>query len=133
VQIFHFGNAELKPDHTIVFNAVCLGPKFNMTFEKEMWLSNASVAPGNVYQFTLDFASGKCKRSAKPEDPASVEFPTVHPYRHGFPDTRYSYLMASDRKGYNLPYRDVVKVRACIQRQQPIAKTMRTDLLMGCG
>ena len=95
---------------TIVFNAVCLGPKFNMTFEKEIWLSNASVAPGNVYQFTLDFGSGVCERSAQPEDSASVEFPTTHPYRHGFPNTRYSYLMASAREGYGLPYRDVVKV-----------------------
>ena len=32
----------------ISFSAVCLGPKFNMAFESEMWLSNASVAPGTV-------------------------------------------------------------------------------------
>ncbi len=98
-------------ENSITFNAVCLGPKFDMTFDSEIWLSNASVAPGNVWQFTLDLAAGKCERSKKPVDPASVEFPTVHPYRHGFPNSRYSYLMASDRKGYNLPYRDVVKVR----------------------
>ena len=99
---------------TIVFNAVCLGPKFNMTFEKEIWLSNGSVAPGNLYQFTLDFGSGACERSSQPEDSANVEFPTVHPYRHGYPKTRYSYLMASAREGYGLPYRDVVKVhRVC--------------------
>ena len=109
-QIFHFGTAEMKGDDTITFNAVCLGPKFDMTFEKEIWLSNASVAPGNVWQFTLNLALGKCERSKRPVDPASVEFPTVHPYRHGLPNSRYSYLMASDRKGYNLPYRDVVKV-----------------------
>ena len=30
----------------ILFSAVCLGPKFNMMFESEIWLSNASVAPG---------------------------------------------------------------------------------------
>ena len=82
-----------------------------MTFDKEVWLSNSSVAPGNVYQFTLKFVSGTCDRSAQPEDPASVEFPYVHPYRHGFPNCCYSYLMASDRKGFNLPYRDIVKVR----------------------
>ena len=35
--------------------------------------------------------------------------PTVH--RHGLPTSRYSYLMSSDRKGYKLPYRDVVKVK----------------------
>lgn len=42
---------------SIVFNAVCLGPKFNMTFEKEIWMTNSSVAPGNLYKFTLDFHS----------------------------------------------------------------------------
>ena len=103
----------MRGNDSVVFNAVCLGPKFNMTFEKEIWLSNSSVAPGNVYKFTLDFRSGKCTRSPQPEDPASVEFPTVHPYRHGYPNARYSYLMASDRKEYNLPYRDVVKVCMC--------------------
>ena len=108
LQIYHFGNAEVKGD-TILFNAVCLGPKFNMTFENKIWLSNASVSPGYMFQFTIDFLSKKCHRSKEPDDPASVEFPTVHQYRHGVP-TRYAYLMASDRKGYNLPYRDVIKV-----------------------
>ncbi len=86
-----------------------MGPKFNMTFDKEIWLSNSSVAPGNVFQFTLDPSTGLCTRSKEPVDPASVEFPSTHPYRHGC-NTRYAYLMASDRPGYNLPYRDVVKV-----------------------
>lgn len=114
--IFHFGIAEQKGDDIITFNAVCLGPKFNMTFENEIWLSNASVAPGNVFSFTLNLATSKCESSKGPVDPASVEFPTTHPYRHGVPNTRYSYLMASDRKGCNLPYRDVVKYDA--QREQ---------------
>ena len=89
---------------------MCLGPKFDMTFEKEIWLSNASVAPGNMFTFMIDLDTQKCTRSEKPADPSSVEFPTVHPYRHGHPNSRYCYLMASDRKGHNLPYRDVVKV-----------------------
>jgi len=52
-----------------------------MEFESEIWLSNASVAPGNVLSFTLNLATEKCERSKGPTDPASVEFPTVHPYR----------------------------------------------------
>ena len=85
IQIFHYGNSEQKGDDIINFNAVCLGPKFNMEFENEIWLSNASVAPGQVYSFKINLATGKCERSAEPEDPASVEFPTTHPYRsvHG--------------------------------------------------
>ena len=109
LQIFHFCNSEQRADETIAFDAVCLGPKFNMTFDKEIWLSNTSVAPGNVFRFSLDPTSGKCERSSEPADPASVEFPTIHPYRHG-KSTRYSYLMASDRPGCSMPYRDVVKV-----------------------
>ena len=53
-----------------------------MSFDKEIWLSNSSVAPGNVFGFELDLASGQCRRSPEPADPASVEFPTVHPYRY---------------------------------------------------
>ena len=112
IQIFHFGIAEQKGEDTITFNAVCFGPKFKIEFENEIWLSNASVAPGQVHSFTLHLATGKCESSKGPVDPSNVEFPTVHPYRHGFPNCRYSYLMASDRKGHNLPYRDVVKVSA---------------------
>ena len=79
--MFHFGNAVQKSNDSITFNAVCLGPKFNMTFEHEYWLANASVAPGNVYKFTLDLSTNKCERSKEPADPSNVEFPTVHPYR----------------------------------------------------
>ncbi|KAL5459802.1 hypothetical protein EMCRGX_G033178 [Ephydatia muelleri] len=107
--IYHFGTSEQHGASRIEFNAVCLGPKFDMTFEKEIWLSNASVAPGNMFTFMIDLDTQKCTRSEKPADPSSVEFPTVHPYRHGHPNSRYCYLMASDREGHNLPYRDVVK------------------------
>ena len=81
MQIFHYGNSEQKGDHVITFNAVCLGPKFNMEFENDIWLSNTSVAPGLVYSFKIDLSADKCERSTQPEDPASVEFPTTHPYR----------------------------------------------------
>ena len=84
-----------------------------MDFEAGIWLSNASVAPGRMRCFTLDLKERRCHSSHEPADPSSVEFPTTHPYRHGHSNCRYSYLMASDRKGYNLPYRDIVKVR-CI-------------------
>ena len=81
LQIFHYGNSEQKGDHVINFNAVCLGPKFNMEFENKIWLSNASVAPGLIYSFKIDLSNNNCERSSQPEDPASVEFPTTHPYR----------------------------------------------------
>ena len=81
MQIFHYGNSEQQGAHSICFNAVCLGPKFNMEFEDEIWLSNASVAPGQIYSFKIDLAANRCERSTHPEDSASVEFPTTHPYR----------------------------------------------------
>ena len=52
-QIFHFSTSEQVDDDVISFSAVCLGPKFNMTFESEIWLSNASVAPGIVAVYKL--------------------------------------------------------------------------------
>ena len=79
-----------------------------MSFDGEITLSNASVSPGRLFKFHVDVKNCVCKQELA--DPASVEFPTVHPFRHGLPSSRYSYLMASDRPGYNLPYRDIVKV-----------------------
>ena len=88
--------------------AACLGPKFNMDFDSEVWLSNVSVAPGRVTNFVIDLEKKKCQHEIA--DRASVEFPTTHPYRNGMLGTRYNYLMANDRPGENLPYMDVVKV-----------------------
>ena len=68
---------------------------------------------GLVCRFKLDLGKKVCT-SYGAVDRASVEFPTTHPYRHGMEGTRYSYLMASDRKNCNLPYRDVVKVQAVV-------------------
>lgn len=107
-QIFHFSTAEQHGEE-ITFCAVCLGTKFDMRFAKGMWLGNTDVAPGRMHRFTLDLGKRTCEGEIA--DRANVEFPTVHPYRHGLVGGRYSYLMASDREGQDLPYRDVVKVR----------------------
>ena len=79
-----------------------------MTFDDEIALSNVSVSPGRLFKFHIDVKQLTC--SQEMADLASVEFPTVHPFRHGLSTSRYNYLMASDRQGYNLPYRDVIKV-----------------------
>lgn len=107
-QIFHFSTAEQHGDE-ITFCAVCLDTKFEMTFARDIWLGNTDVAPGKMHRFKLDLDKRTCE--GRISDRASVEFPTIHPYRHGLMGGRYSYLMASDREGQNLPYRDVVKVR----------------------
>ncbi|KAF9578549.1 hypothetical protein BGW38_005594, partial [Lunasporangiospora selenospora] len=107
--IFHFGNVqELVENGKIVgldLTAVGLGKKFTMEFENKAWLSNASKAPGILQSFKVYFGDAKdaVKDKALQAKPsceqvvlheASVEFPVVHPYRHGL-DTRYTYMMAS--------------------------------------
>lgn len=79
-----------------------------MTFDQKLWLSNTSVSPGQVYNFHINLTNKKCTRVLS--DRASAEFPNTHPYRHGMFGTRYNYLMANDRPGENIPYRDIVKV-----------------------
>ena len=98
-----------------------------MSFDKKIWLSNASVSPGLAYKFTIDLATNRCTRSQV--DRASVEFPTTHPYRNGITGTRFNYLMACDRPGCNLPFRDVVKVRA---NSCTLLKTIREKLIEEC-
>ncbi|KAG0283132.1 hypothetical protein BGZ98_006448, partial [Dissophora globulifera] len=102
--IFHFGNVqELVEGGRVVgldLTAVCLGKKFTMAFENKIWLSNASKAPGLFTEFKVRFADAIADTNKSPLvhqtvlHPASVEFPAVHPYRHGM-DTRYTYMMAS--------------------------------------
>ncbi|KAF9913948.1 hypothetical protein BX616_009265 [Lobosporangium transversale] len=111
--IFHFGNVqEIVEDDRVVgldLTAVCLGKKFTMKFENNLWLSNASKAPGLLMGFKVRFSDINDAGSTTPVTgnnsngplvyqtvlhPASVEFPAVHPYRHGL-DTRYTYMMAS--------------------------------------
>ena len=109
LQIFHFATGE-QQGSTVQFSAVCLDTNMDMTFDSEVWLSNTSVAPGRMFNYTIDLNSQTCSRVQA--DSASVEFPSTHPYRHGQRGTRYSYLMANARPSQNLPYRDVVKVAA---------------------
>eukprot|EP01137_Pigoraptor_chileana_P002687 Opistho-2@41870 len=105
--IFHFATAEERDNgRTIEFTAVTLGKSFNMEFQNKVWLSNAADAPGKLCKFVLDLDAKKCTRTKI--DDASCEFPSVHPYRHGMP-CRYVWMMASDRKGANVPYRDIVR------------------------
>ena len=98
-----------------------------MSFDKKIWLSNASVSPGLAYKFTIDLATNRCTRSQV--DRASVEFPTTHPYRNGITGTRFNYLMACDRPGCNLPFRDVVKVR---ENSCTLLETIREKLIEEC-
>ncbi|KAF9426192.1 hypothetical protein BGZ76_002869 [Entomortierella beljakovae] len=107
--IYHFGNVQeiVQGDRVVGLDltAVCLGKNFTMEFENKIWLSNASKAPGLLTGFNVRFgdsnnASNNQAWIKKPHvnqtvlHAASVEFPTVHPYRHGL-DTRFTYLMAS--------------------------------------
>jgi all-trans-8'-apo-beta-carotenal 15,15'-oxygenase len=107
--IFHFGNVqELVEKGRVVgldLTAVCLGKTFNMEFENKSWLSNASKAPGLLTGFKVRFGDASNAKNDKTWfkkplvyqtvlHPASVEFPVVHPYRHG-QDTRFTYMMAS--------------------------------------
>jgi len=83
----------------------------NVCTYKQLYLCTVmqTIGVGLLCSFKLDLGKKVCT-SYGAVDRASVEFPTTHPYRHGMKGTRYSYLMASDRKNCNLPYRDVVKV-----------------------
>ena len=93
----------------IEISAVCLDTNFDMTCDSEVWLTNASVSPGLAYSFTIDLWSKCCTRTQI--DRASVEFSSTHPYRHEMCGKGFNYFMACNRPGFNLPYRDVVKVR----------------------
>jgi all-trans-8'-apo-beta-carotenal 15,15'-oxygenase len=41
-------------------SSVCLPKNFNMDFDREIWLSNASVAPGRIMDFVLDLTQDRC-------------------------------------------------------------------------
>lgn len=110
--IFHFGTCKQythakSGNQTVEFTAVTLGSKFNMKFDHKVWLSNATEEPGRLSSFVVDVEANTLTQ--KVVDGSSCEFPASHPYRHGLP-CRYNYLMASDREGHNIPYRDIVKV-----------------------
>jgi len=106
--IFHYGPGEQSESgREIIFTTVCLGKDFDMSFDKGVWLSNASVSPGHMYQHILNLDDMTCV--SKKIDRCSAEFPTVHPFRHGTVDSCMTYVMASDRKE-SLPFCDVVKL-----------------------
>ncbi|KAG0268375.1 hypothetical protein DFQ27_006867 [Actinomortierella ambigua] len=102
--IFHFGNVLERIENGrltgLDLQAVCLGKKFTMEFENKLTLSNATKAPGLWTSFEVRFDGPRIDANTKPRvtqrilHASSVEFPTIHPYRHGLP-TRYAYLMAS--------------------------------------
>eukprot|EP00794_Sanderia_malayensis_P020118 gene20118-22089_t len=104
--MYHYGTAE-QIGNCVQFVAPCYEEKFKMDFENGMWLSNASVAPGKLRQFTINIDEKTCVD--KVVDEASCEFISIHPYRHGFQGTNFNYLMANDRQGQNVPFRDVIK------------------------
>ncbi|KAF9970848.1 hypothetical protein BGZ73_006298 [Actinomortierella ambigua] len=116
--IFHFGNVLERIENGrltgLDLQAVCLGKKFTMEFENKLTLSNASKAPGLWTSFEVRFNGLKIDANTKPHvtqrilHEASVEFPTIHPYRHGLP-TRYSYMMASSDPKRHHYYTAVLK------------------------
>jgi len=103
--IYHHCNAWEEGDK-IHFSSVCIGEKFNMDFDQGIWLSNASVEPGLVYNFTIDLAKHTIVRSKA--DFCSCEFPTVNTLMNG-KRWRYAYLMASDSPQKPIPYQEIVK------------------------
>ena len=115
VHIFHFGHAHEKPQDAdgparVEFSAVCLPPPFDMSFDKNLWLSNFSQAPGRFCLYDVDpGGDGRPPSLSRRQiDPSACEFPTAHPWRHGTAE-RFVYLMANDRGDQLLPFRDIVK------------------------
>eukprot|EP01102_Stenamoeba_stenopodia_P021763 TRINITY_DN8865_c0_g1_i1.p1 TRINITY_DN8865_c0_g1~~TRINITY_DN8865_c0_g1_i1.p1 ORF type:complete len:572 (-),score=88.42 TRINITY_DN8865_c0_g1_i1:122-1837(-) len=139
--VYHHVNAF---EHTegnrklIKLSTVCLPKSFNMDFEKRIWLSNASVAPGRLLDFEIDLQTNKCvytNYSLSTKPPKLIEHnahPNIQPGvlddRSGegslftsceFPSYnldytsrpwRYSYLMASTNESKPIPYQEIVKV-----------------------
>ena len=59
--IYHHINAHELDDATkITFSSVCLDEKFTMEFDHKIGLSNASVAPGRVWDYVIDLVKGTC-------------------------------------------------------------------------
>jgi all-trans-8'-apo-beta-carotenal 15,15'-oxygenase len=110
VHIFHFGTA-YETDTGIDCTAVCLSVPFDMTWEHGVWLSNTTQAPGRLCRYTLTLPQSGGDGGALDRvqiDPSSCEFPVADFRHHGSPQQRV-YLMANDRPGQCLPYRDIVQ------------------------
>jgi len=103
--IYHHCNAWEEGDK-VYFSSVCIGEKFNMDFDQGIWLSNASVEPGVLFNFTLDLTNNTLARVRA--DLCSCEFPGMHPARAG-KKWRYAYLMASESPQKLIPYQEIVK------------------------
>ena len=123
--MYHFGTCSTNGDH-VVLTATCLSGAFDMSWEYKYWLSNMCKAPGKFYRFDINL--NKESVVAEELDPASNEFPTSHPYRHGHIGTKYNYLMACDIEGRGLPFMDIVKVDA--ERGAGARKVWRADGLI---
>jgi len=131
VHIFHFGTAH-ETDAGIDCTAVCLGVPFDMAWDHDVWLSNASEAPGRLcrYQILLPESpgGGGATLTRKQIDDCSCEFPIVDPRHHGSRQ-RFVYLMANARTGQNLPYRDIVKCD--VVSDSPVRELWRSEGVVG--
>jgi len=103
--IYHHCNAYEDGDK-IFFSSVCLPKNFNMKWDHSYWLSNASVAPGQLYSYTMNLTTQKLERTLVEE--SSCEFPSIHPGRNG-EKWRYSYLMAAAAPNPCIPYQEIIK------------------------
>ena len=90
----------------IYFSSVCMGKKFNMAYDDQVGLSNATVCPGRVYDYEMDLRRNTLTRHKS--DYSSCEFPTANPLMNG-QKWRYAYLMASDMPSRFIPFQEIVK------------------------
>ena len=130
VHIFHFGTA-LETDVGIECTAVCLGVPFDMSWDRRVWLSNASEAPGRLCRYRLRLPQnpgGRAELTRTRLDDCSCEFPMADPRQHGSPQ-RFVYLMANARPGQNLPYRDIVKCD--VASELPVRELWRSEGMVG--
>ena len=77
-----------------------------MKWDHSYWLSNASVAPGQLYSYVMDLRNQKLERTLV--EASSCEFPTTHPGKNG-EKWRFSYLMASETPNPFIPFQEIIK------------------------
>ena len=123
--MYHFGTCHRVKDKVVVSTTI-LTNEFDMSWSWKYWLSNMCKAPGKFGRFDIDLKSGFSEYTEL--DPASNEFPTSHPYRHGHVGTKYNYLMACDEPHRGLPFMDIVKVD--MDRGSSVRKAWRADGLI---
>jgi all-trans-8'-apo-beta-carotenal 15,15'-oxygenase len=108
VHVFHFSTA-FETDTGLELTAVCLDPPFEMRWDHKVWLSNTSEAPGLLCRYRIDHSDAAAPTLTREQlEDCSCEFPMVDTRFHG-QRQRFVYLMANDRPGQQLPYRDIVK------------------------